>query len=103
MTRRKEPTRISGVLERLTGELAPETPLASLQAVWRAAVGDRIADSCQPTQESGGVMTVACDSAAWAQQLTLMQPDLLARVADELPEGKEPPTELRFTVMDPKS
>lgn len=96
--RRKQPIRIAGALDRLTEEIAPATALGSLQAVWRSAVGDRIADACQPTQESEGVLTVVCESSVWAQQLALMQTDLLERLEAELPEGTKPPAELRFTV-----
>ena len=103
MRSRKDPIPISGAIERVTEGLAPATPLASVQSVWRTAVGDRIANSCQPTQERDGVVTVVCESAAWVQQLTLMQSDLMLRLEDALPDGAEGPGELRFTSRDPQS
>ena len=98
MPKRKQPTRIAGALDRLTGEIAPTTALGALQAVWRSAVGDRIADACQPTQEVEGVVTVVCESSVWAQQLALMQTDLLERLEAELPDADRAPIEIRFTV-----
>jgi len=98
LNRRKQPTRISGPLERLTADLAPATPLASVQSAWRSAVGDRIADSCVPEGEKEGILTVVCETSVWAQQLSMMQEELLKKLADQLPGQEDVPRELRFVV-----
>lgn len=98
MGRRKQPRKIGAPLERLTAELSPATPLASVQAVWRNAVGDQIADSCVPEGEKEGVLTVVCETSVWAQQLSMMQEDLLNKLADQISTAEDIPRELRFVV-----
>jgi predicted nucleic acid-binding Zn ribbon protein len=66
----------------LLTELAPRTPLALAQLHWPAAAGEQIATHAQPVSERGGVLTVACSTAAWAQELDLMQERLLAALRD---------------------
>jgi predicted nucleic acid-binding Zn ribbon protein len=76
-------------------ETAPETLLAAVQSSWRAAVGDQIAAEAEPISERDGEVTVACDSATWAQELDLLSDDLLKRLNAALPEPRV--TALRFT------
>jgi predicted nucleic acid-binding Zn ribbon protein len=75
---------------------APATPLAAVQAAWAGAVGERIAAEARPVAEKGGVVTVSCSSATWAQELDLLSAELLQKLSDALPEGSGPRT-LRFT------
>jgi predicted nucleic acid-binding Zn ribbon protein len=64
-------------LETIRDELAPETLLADVQRVWPDAVGALIATEAQPTAERGGVLTISCSAAVWAQELDLMAPAIL--------------------------
>jgi predicted nucleic acid-binding Zn ribbon protein len=73
-------------LERIQGELAPQTPLAAVQRVWPQAVGSLIAAEAEPTAERGGVLTVSCSAAVWAQELDLMAPSILERLNASLGE-----------------
>lgn len=100
MTRRRSPSHIASALDRVTGSIAPATTLGAVQSVWEAAAGSVTASASRPVSERDGVVTVACDSAAWSDQLALMQTELLERLLEVLPEGAQPPLELRFVVAD---
>ncbi len=88
------PKAIGEVLEVFRREVAPESPLAAVQVVWDAVVGERIAGVTEVVEEREGVVTVECASAVWAQELELMGPRILARLEDEI--GDEAPQKLRF-------
>ena len=56
-----------------------------MQAVWAEVAGPRPGRlAATPVSERDGVVTVACESAVWAQELELLGPDLLARLEDAL-------------------
>jgi predicted nucleic acid-binding Zn ribbon protein len=84
-------------------EAAPKTPLAAVQAAWPRAAGDAVARESEPVAERDGVVTIACHSATWAQELDLMQAELLERLNAELDPGdsprlaSQPVSRLRFT------
>jgi predicted nucleic acid-binding Zn ribbon protein len=65
----------------------PATLLAAVQRVWRDAVGDAIAAEATPVGERDGVVTVACRSATWAQELDLLGGEIAAKVGSRLPPG----------------
>jgi len=73
---------------------APKTPLAATQAAWAEALGERIAAISRPVSERGGEVTVSCSDSVWAQELDLMQEELLSRLRDRL--GEQAPRSLRF-------
>jgi predicted nucleic acid-binding Zn ribbon protein len=84
---------LRGVLDRG----GPRTSLARVQAVWREAVGDGIASQAEPVSERAGTVTIACGSATWSQELSLMHDDLLLRLNERLEgAGEEPVSGLRF-------
>ena len=80
MRRRRAPARAGGAIAALVDGLAPVTGLAALQRVWPQAVGESLAAQAHPTAERGGVVTVTCSSSVWAQELTLMAPELAERL-----------------------
>jgi predicted nucleic acid-binding Zn ribbon protein len=82
--RRLGPRPIALALDDLRGQWEPDTVLAAVQRVWSSTVGLTIAEAAQPTAERGGVLTVACAAAVWAQELDLMAPDILARLNEAL-------------------
>jgi predicted nucleic acid-binding Zn ribbon protein len=90
----RTPRPLSGALRDAVAPLAPKTPLARVQAVWADAVGERVAAEAAPVAERDGVVTVACRSASWAQQLDLLAAETLSELRDRLPEGTV--SELRF-------
>ena len=76
--------RIGAALERAE----PETLLAAVQSAWPAAVGEAIAREATPVSERYGVVTVACRSSAWAQELDLLSgPDHRANQAQNCRSG----------------
>jgi predicted nucleic acid-binding Zn ribbon protein len=85
---RRGPRQLSGALESLTRELAPQTLLAAVQRAWPETVGPLIAAQAQPSAERRGVLTVSCSASVWAQELDLMAPDILERLNDRL-DGAE--------------
>jgi predicted nucleic acid-binding Zn ribbon protein len=86
-------------LEGVVGGVEPATLLARCQAVWAEVAGPGLAVFSAPVAERDGVLTVACESAVWAQELDLLGPDLLERLTAALgsPE-RGVPTRLRFVV-----
>ncbi len=83
---RPVPRPLSHALAGLTASIAPTTPLARVQEVWEGTVGEVIAQAARPTGERGGVLTVTCSAAVWAQELTLMGTQLLEGVNSALGE-----------------
>jgi predicted nucleic acid-binding Zn ribbon protein len=51
-----------------------------VQGVWELAVGTAIAAAATPKTEHGGVLTVTCQTAAWAHELDLMSEELIQRL-----------------------
>lgn len=80
MRRRRTPRPASAALEALTREVAPASLLADVQRAWPVAAGPALAGRATPTAARDGVVTLTCESAVWAQELTLMGPDLVARL-----------------------
>ena len=98
--RRTQPRPLSHAVAALADRLAPQTTLAAVQRVWPDAVGEVIAAQAEPTGERGGVLTVTCSSAVWAQELDLMGPDLVGRINAAL--GGESVVSLRCSAAPAK-
>ena len=77
---RVAPRPLSTALDAFTNTLAPASTLARVQEIWEHAAGPAIATSARPTAEHGGVLTITCEAAVWAQELDLMADDLIARL-----------------------
>jgi predicted nucleic acid-binding Zn ribbon protein len=75
--RRAAPRPLAASVQAFADALAPSHPLARVQRVWPAAVGEAVAAEAAPVAERAGTLTVACRSAVWAQELDLMAPELL--------------------------
>ena len=102
MSRRRAPRRLSAALAPATRRAKPRTLLAAVQEAWPRAAGEAVASEANPVAERDGVVTVACRSSTWAQELDLLQSELLERlnaaVFEVDPEGSEAPISgLRFT------
>ena len=93
--RRRTPVPLAGAVEALARRLEPMTPLAAVQRAWPAAVGPVIAAEAEPVSERAGVVTVRCRTAVWAQELTLLAPELVTKLNDTIGEPRV--TELRCT------
>lgn len=98
MSRRRAPRKATEAIRAARESAAPRTPLAAVQSVWSGAVGERVAAVATPVSERAGTVTVECAEAVWAQELELMQAQLLERLRDELAEAA--PQALRFRVKE---
>jgi predicted nucleic acid-binding Zn ribbon protein len=96
VTRRHAPRPAATALHAALEQAAPKTRLAAVQAAWSATVGERIAAVAQPVSERAGTVVVGCTDPVWAQELDLMQGQLLERLRERLGEGA--PRDLRFRV-----
>ena len=91
MTPRRSPRRFAAALREARARAEPLTLLAAVQSSWPAAAGGRVAAEAEPVMERDGVVTVACRSATWAQELDLLGPQLLERLNEALsPAGQSP-------------
>lgn len=96
--RRRAPRSLSFALARVTAGLEPATTIARVQGCWADAVGDVVSTEAQPVSERDGVVTVACRSSVWAQELEMLGPDLLEKVNAAL--GDQSVAQLRFKAGD---
>jgi predicted nucleic acid-binding Zn ribbon protein len=85
---RRSPRSLTPALDSLVEGLAPDTLLAGVQRAWPVAVGASIAAEAVPTAERGGVVTISCSAAVWAQELDLMAPSILPRLNELLGEPR---------------
>lgn len=85
---RRTPRPLTLALDGVRAELAPQTLLADVQAVWSSAVGPVIAAQAEPVSERGGALTVACAASVWAQELDLMATDIIERLNEALGGGR---------------
>jgi predicted nucleic acid-binding Zn ribbon protein len=90
---RRAPRPLTTALDALTATIAPATTLAHVQEIWESAAGPAIASSATPTAERGGVLTVTCAAAVWAQELDLMAHELVEKLNSAL--GEDAIRELR--------
>jgi predicted nucleic acid-binding Zn ribbon protein len=96
--RRHQPRKLGAALGHVRAETAPATLLAAVQGAWPAVAGPAVAAEAEPVAERAGVVTIACRSATWAQELDLLGPTLLERLNAALAESGAPRAErLRFT------
>jgi predicted nucleic acid-binding Zn ribbon protein len=78
--RRRGPRPVGLALDAVTEAIAPATVLADVQRVWPRVAGERFARAAQPVSERDGVVTVACESAVWAQELDLLSERVIEAV-----------------------
>jgi len=73
--------------------------MAALRAAWPQAAGAQGARRSIPVRQSrAGVLTVACESAVWAQELNAARDAIQARLAARVPDV--PVSGIRFVVGD---
>lgn len=101
MTRRRTPRPMAEAIRELTERVAPATTLASVQRVWPEAAGEAFAAQSEPTGEAGGVVTVTCSSAVWAQELDLLSGEVVGRLNAAL--GEDRITGLRCRSVGPRA
>ncbi|MFE9448773.1 DUF721 domain-containing protein [Streptomyces sp. NPDC006739] len=87
----RDPMALGAAINRLLTERGWEAPAAvgGVMGRWPQIVGDDLAKHCVPQRydEDEHVLTVQCDSTAWATQLRLLAPALVARLNEDLGHG----------------
>lgn len=99
MSRRRAPETFADILRDAVADAAPDTLLAGVQAAWPEVAGPAIAAEAAPAGEREGTVYVDCSAGVWAQELTLLAPDLTERLNARL-EGRKVRA-LRFRVKTP--
>ncbi|MEU3463411.1 DciA family protein [Streptomyces sp. NPDC006733] len=87
----RDPLPLGAAISRLITERGWEAPAAvgGVTGRWPQIVGEDVAQHCEPAKydEEECVLTVQCDSTAWATQLRLLAPTLVARLNSDLGHG----------------
>ncbi|WP_326797061.1 DUF721 domain-containing protein [Streptomyces sp. NBC_01808] len=87
----RDPLPLGAAVSRLITERGWEAPAAvgGVMGRWPQLVGPEVAQHCAPERydEQERVLVVKCDSTAWATQLRLLAPQLVARLNEELGHG----------------
>jgi predicted nucleic acid-binding Zn ribbon protein len=94
--RRLGPRPLGKALDRALPDARPAGLLAEVQSAWPAVAGPALAAAASPVSERDGTVTVACESAVWAQELELLGADLARRLDDAVSDGRV--ERLRFIV-----
>lgn len=91
------PRPVAESVERLATRLgAPPVPALRLVfGQWRESVGSAVADHAEPVSLTDGVLVVAVDEPAWATQLRLLSPQLIAQLNKRAGEGTVTSLEVR--------
>ncbi|MGC9378686.1 DUF721 domain-containing protein [Streptomyces sp. MH13] len=87
----RDPMALGSAINRLITERGWETPAAvgGVMGRWPQIVGEDVAKHCVPERydEEERVLVVRCDSTAWATNLRLLAPTLVARLNEDLGHG----------------
>ncbi|MFF0109815.1 DUF721 domain-containing protein [Streptomyces hirsutus] len=88
---RRDPMALGAAINRLLTERGWEAPAAvgGVMGRWPEIVGEDVAKHCEPERydEDERVLIVRCDSTAWATNLRLLAPTLVARLNEDLGHG----------------
>ena len=91
------PRTIGDAIAEQLARFGPAGVIADVVAAWPEAVGPAIAANAWPARTGrDGTLTVATSSSVWAFELTRLEQDVRARLAERL--AREPPSRLRFVV-----
>jgi predicted nucleic acid-binding Zn ribbon protein len=87
----RDPMAFGAAINRLITERGWETPAAvgGVMGRWPQIVGEDVAKHCVPEKydEDERILVVRCDSTAWATNLRLLAPTLVARLNEDLGHG----------------
>jgi predicted nucleic acid-binding Zn ribbon protein len=101
MPRRAAVRPFGPALARVADRVMPATLLAEVQRAWPAAAGAALARVAEPVAERDGVVTVACGSGVWAQELDLLSERVVAALNEHL--GRPAVRRLRAVAAPPPS
>lgn len=85
----RDPHALGDVIDALSQRMGWASPLArgDLLAQWPQLVGEETADHAVPVGIEDGVLSVRCDSTAWATQLRLMRSRITTEIARRFPDA----------------
>lgn len=88
-TRGRRPCPIGDIIKERSGALGWECRLREEEVLagWDAAVGPQIAAHARPSHISDHRLTIVTENPVWTQQLSLLKPDLLRRIAKSFGPG----------------
>lgn len=82
--RSSPPVSVGSAARALADRLAPDTPLGAVQAIWSGVVGDPISEVTTIISERDGELEIGCESAVWADELSMMEPQIRGRLNEKL-------------------
>jgi len=77
--RRRSPTGVGAILEDILARIDPEKRIGLWQK-WDEVVGEPIASHARPSRIEDGVLIVTVSNHTWAQELQLLEEDLIERL-----------------------
>jgi predicted nucleic acid-binding Zn ribbon protein len=85
----RDPQLLDATLARVVDDHGWQVDLkvASMFARWPDLVGSEIGSHCRPESFADGKLVVRTDSTAWATQLTLLAPNVVRRLNEDLGHG----------------
>ena len=85
----RDPHGLGDTINSLTMQLGWNSPLAQseLLASWAGLAGEETANHSTPAGIDDGVLTVHCESTAWATQLRLMRNVIMEHIANRYPDA----------------
>ena len=85
----RDPHGLGDVIDGLAAKMGWTSPLArsELLASWPEIVGAETAEHSTPVGIEDGVLSVQCDSTAWATQLRLMRGQVTTTIAQRYPDA----------------
>jgi len=85
----RDPHGLGDVIDGLASKMGWTSPLARSELLdsWSELVGTETAEHSTPVGIDDGVLTVQCDSTAWATQLRLMRSQITTTIANKYPDA----------------
>jgi predicted nucleic acid-binding Zn ribbon protein len=85
----RDPRGLGDTIDLLARQLGWSSPLAQseLLASWADIAGEETAKHSTPAGIDEGVLTVHCESTAWATQLRMMRVDIMTHIARRYPDA----------------
>jgi len=97
----RDPQTLEAAMSRLVAQHGWKTDVAmhGLFGRWDLIVGAEVAQHCKPHHFADGELFVQADSTAWATQMGLLAPRIVAKMNEELGDG----TVLRIKTIGPQA
>jgi predicted nucleic acid-binding Zn ribbon protein len=96
----KNPDAIGNILRKVFGanqKIGQKIRQYRLWAEWERLVGSQLASKARPLRVQGTTLLIGATSHSWVQELTMMRPQLLAKVHEVIDPGII--TEIRVTLL----